>query len=186
MVIVGICLVVAAVIIMNGNDPITSPEPTYSYEQPADPTSRVQNVELTSRPPTSAPVAPTVSGPLPTISRPTDTPSCPRAKYPTRLEFDRNAIVCTKTDRLIVRTSADMEAREIFSIYTGTTIKILEGPVCADDFWWWEIEIYPGTPYGFQLKDLIRLGPPTNPMSDGLAKAGTIKIPILFASNTVL
>ena len=154
-VVIGICLVIAAVIFMSGKDPITSPEPTYSYEQPAATTSRV---ESTSRPPTSAPVASSVSEPLPTIPRPTDTPSCPRAKYPTRLESDRNAIVCTKTDRLIVRTSADMEAREIFSIYTGTTIKILEGPVCADDFWWWKIEIYPGTPYGFQLKGFNPLG----------------------------
>lgn len=49
-----------------------------------------------------------------------------------------------------------MNAEEILSLYTGTTIRILEGPVCADDFWWWKIEIYPGTVFGKQGYDYSR------------------------------
>ena len=76
--------------------------------------------------------------------------SCPGAKYQTRLEANRDARVCTKVDRVIVRKSANMSASEVLSLYTGTTIRVLEGPVCANDFWWWKIEIYPGTTYGKQ------------------------------------
>jgi len=59
-------------------------------------------------------------------------------------------MVCTKSERVIVRTSASMKASEVLSLYPGYTIRILEGPVCADDFWWWKVEIYPGTPISDQ------------------------------------
>ena len=36
------------------------------------------------------------------------------------------------------------------TLYPGTYIRILEGPVCSDNFWWWKVQIYPGTTYGLQ------------------------------------
>ena len=51
---------------------------------------------------------------------------------------------------MIVRKSASMKASEVLSLYPGATIRILEGPVCADNFWWWKIEIPIGTMYGLQ------------------------------------
>jgi hypothetical protein len=84
--------------------------------------------------------------------------SCPGAVYPTRLVSNREATICTKVDRLIIRRSAGMNASEILSLYPGTTIKILKGPVCSDDFWWWKIEIYPGTLYGLQDRGFDPIG----------------------------
>ena len=84
--------------------------------------------------------------------------SCPGAKYPTRIRPGRDASVCTKIDRVIIRTSAGMNESEILSLYTGTTVRVLEGPVCADNFWWWKVEIYPGTTYGLQAYGYDPLG----------------------------
>jgi hypothetical protein len=84
--------------------------------------------------------------------------SCPGAKYPTRLQASRDAQICTQVDRLIIRKSANMNASEALSLYPGTTIRILEGPVCANDFWWWKVEIYPGTTYGLQDRGFDPLG----------------------------
>ena len=108
------------------------PWPT-DTSRPAD-VPRVPDKEVsTTQPPTSTPV-----------------PSCPGAKYPTRLQPDRDARVCTQSERLIVRSSSSMGASEVLSLYPGTSLRILEGPVCADNFWWWKVEVYPGTTYGLQ------------------------------------
>jgi hypothetical protein len=84
------------------------------------------------------------------VSSPNETAACPGAKYPTRIQSGRDATVCTQSERVIVRSSAGRNAPEVLSLYTGTSIRVLEGPVCADDFWWWKVEIYPGTTYGLQ------------------------------------
>jgi hypothetical protein len=86
------------------------------------------------------------------------TVSCPGAKYPTLLQPNRDARICTQVDRLIIRRSANMNASEVLSLYPGTTIRILEGPVCSNDFWWWKVEIYSGTTYGLQEKGYDPLG----------------------------
>lgn len=144
--VVGICVVVLAVILLNGNDTPATPKPTPFVQQPA-PTTRVQEAYPTARP---VDVYPTSVPPEAPQSTSTSIPSCPGAKYPTRIQADREARVCTKTDRLIVRRSPSMTASEIMSIYPGTYVRVLEGPVCADNFWWWQIEIYAGTTYSLQ------------------------------------
>ena len=152
-VVVGICIVGAVVILMQWNNNPTTPQPTEFIPYVA-PTTRPVEVQPTSRPPSQDPTSPP-----PVIVQPTTppvftaTPSCPRAKYPTRLQANRDASICTQSERVIVRRSAKMSAGEILSLYPGTTIRIVQGPVCADDFWWWKIEIYPGTPYGKQGYD---------------------------------
>lgn len=147
-------VVIAALSGSLGNGTSANPEPT-TYKPPTliiptnNPTARPADTQRpTDVPP---PVEPPTQRPDPTDTpKPTDTPSCPGAKYPTRLKADREARVCTQTDRLIVRQSARMNAPEVLSLYPGTYVRILEGPVCADNFWWWKIEIYPGTVYGLQ------------------------------------
>ncbi len=127
----------------SSNPPTSYQPPSSSYQQPTSaPAARPAD---TSRPTDVPPASPPTWTPVPT-----PTPSCPGAKYPTRLKADREARVCTKTDRLIVRKSASMSAGETLSIYPGTSVRVLEGPVCADNFWWWKIEIHPGTTYGLQ------------------------------------
>ena len=147
--ILGICLVVAAILIWQGNGSPSAPEPTV-YNPYVAPTSRPVDVEPTSRPaevqPTTRP-AQVIPTDVPTS---TPVPTCPNAKYPTRLRKDADARVCTKNERLIVRKSPRLNGAEVLSLYPGTTIRILAGPVCADNFWWWKVEIYPGTPYGLQ------------------------------------
>jgi hypothetical protein len=145
---IGACVVAGAIIIIQGmNSPATEvPNEVIPYVAPTtrpvevQPTSRIEPVVPTTRPPTDAPP-------------PTATPSCPRAKYPTRLQVNREARICTQSERVIVRRSADMSAAEILSLYPGTTIRILQGPVCEDDFWWWKIEIATGTIFGKQGYD---------------------------------
>lgn len=153
----GICVVALAILwIVNSNN--AANQPTTVYEpptaRPAEATSRPVQVQPTSAPPLQ--VFPTDT--LAPIKQPTATPSCPRAKYPTRLRVDADARVCTKNERLIIRKTASMNGEERFSIYTGTTIRIVEGPVCADDFWWWKVEVYPGTPYGKQGRGFNPIG----------------------------
>lgn len=154
----GVCLfgVVAVVIISilstsRGNGSTSYNQP-YANEQPASnnevyPTPWPTNTEYVYNAPPDQPT----QKPAPTNPpEPTSVPSCPGAKYPTRLRVDREARVCTQSDRLIVRTSADMNASEVLSLYPGTYVRVMEGPVCADNFWWWKIEVYSGTTYGLQ------------------------------------
>jgi serine/threonine protein kinase len=155
-IVAGICILAAIVILMQGNNSPTTPSAT-GFIPYVSPTTRPIVIQPTSRPPSVDPTSPP-----PVIVQPTNppestaTPSCPRAKYPTLLKPDREARICTQSERVIVRRSASMNAEEILSLYTGTTIRILEGPVCADDFWWWKIEIYPGTVFGKQGYDYSR------------------------------
>jgi serine/threonine protein kinase len=153
----GLCvvgLIAVAIIAMatgggGGSNTPYAPEPS-PYQEPTS-QGGADNPNPTPWPtdtqsPTEAPpvIEPTQ------VSIPTVPPSCPGAKYPTRLQPDRDARVCTKSERLIVRTSAAMKASEVLSLYPGATVRIMEGPVCADNFWWWKIEIYPGTVFGKQ------------------------------------
>lgn len=105
--------------------------------------------------------------------------SCPGAKYPSRLTAGNDARVCTNYDRLIIRRSASMSAAELISIYPGTFIKILGGPVCSEDFWWWKVEIYTGTTYGLQEKGYNPVGT-TNRSYIGWAREGWDNIDAYF------
>jgi serine/threonine protein kinase len=156
-VVVGICILGALYFLLRDTSSPSAPEPTALIPYVA-PTAVPPAVQPTQPPPNSPGDLPTIPPVIPTLvviqptnpPSPTATPSCPRAKYPTQLKADRDAYICTQSERVIVRRAADMSADEIFSLYPDTTIRILEGPVCADDFWWWKIEIYANTIYGKQ------------------------------------
>ncbi len=147
-----VAIVVISILFTSGGNGSSSYNEPYAYAQPTSsnevyPTPWPTNTEYVYVPPTEQPT----QRPAPTNPPvPTAVPTCPGAKYPTRLKADREARVCTQSDRLIVRTSADMDASEVLSLYPGTYVRVLEGPVCADNFWWWKIEVYSGTTYGLQ------------------------------------
>jgi hypothetical protein len=82
--------------------------------------------------------------------KPVDLPLCPGAKYSSRLQANRDAQVCTQFVRLTIRISTSLYADEIISLYPRTYIHLLEGPVCAESFWWWKVEVYAGTTYSLQ------------------------------------
>lgn len=154
----GVCIVAAGIILYNEWNSSATPA-AYEPEPYVAPTNRPVDIQPTTKlkydQPTSVPatnVPPSYDPPtsVPDVS---PTPSCPRAKYPTRLQPNREARICTQSERVIIRRSPDMAAQEIFSLYPGTTIRILKGPVCADDFWWWKVEIYVGTVFGKQGYD---------------------------------
>jgi hypothetical protein len=42
-----------------------------------------------------------------------------------------------------------MSAAEILWLYYGTKIGIIKGPICSEDYWWWKVEVYPNTKYGY-------------------------------------
>lgn len=162
----GFCLVgaVAVVIISilsaSGGSGSPSNNEPYTYQQPAPsnefyPSPLPTNTEYVYVAPPEQPTQEPVFTDLPTaVPSPTKSLSCPGvpAQYPTRLQADRDAWVCTQSERLIVRKKAGMNAPELFSLYPKpkTYVRVVQGPVCADNFWWWKIEIYPGTVYGLQ------------------------------------
>jgi hypothetical protein len=80
--------------------------------------------------------------PTPT-KKPTQTPtasSCAGAK-PQRVKVGDKAKVCTRSDRLILRSDPSSSGREIFRMYTGTKLKIIGGPRCGTNFTWWEVRV---------------------------------------------
>lgn len=101
----------------------------------------VQQVYTNEPLPTEAPVkkSPTKT-PTPT-KKATQTPtasSCAGAK-PQRVKVGDRAKVCTRSDRLILRSEPSSAGREIFRMYTGTKLKIIGGPRCGTDYTWWEV-----------------------------------------------
>ena len=83
--------------------------------------------------------------PTPT-SRFTPTPtygSCPRAE-PQRVRIGDKAKVCTRSDRVVVRSEPDGDSEEIFRMYTGTKLEIIGGPRCGSDFTWWQVVVLKG------------------------------------------
>lgn len=133
--------------------PSTSPTAKISGSLPANPTAVLVQHFDTKEPlptetsvkksPTETPVkkSPTKT-PTPT-KKPTQTPtasSCAGAK-PQRVKVGDKAKVCTRSDRLILRSDPSSSGREIFRMYTGTKLKIIGGPRCGTNFIWWEVRV---------------------------------------------
>jgi hypothetical protein len=113
-------------------------------------------IEIPSKTPTKTPIVKPANRPA---STPTKTPprfvitptkipsktqsatmsSCPGAP-PQRVRLDRRAWVFTKQDRLIVRAEPDRSGSEITRLDPGTYFKVINGPVCADNWSWWGIK----------------------------------------------
>jgi serine/threonine-protein kinase len=79
---------------------------------------------------------------VPTITR--EIPVCPGAVR-SKIDVNIRAYVCTKSDRLIVRSEPVPEGNPIFQLHTGTIFKVIDGPVCWDSSNWWQILISKNT-----------------------------------------
>ncbi len=69
--------------------------------------------------------------------------SCPGAP-PQRVQVGARAQVCTAYDRLIVRAKPLSSSAEITRLDPGTVVDVAGGPVCAEDWSWWQIETAAG------------------------------------------
>jgi serine/threonine protein kinase len=162
----GLCVVglasIAIIVLTTVNERNSNKDASLNPELPFStlaPTSFVQAVPLptdTSLPPTNFPIlTPTDTATLTPITNTpigTNTPIC-SPEHPPLLQPNKDAKVCTSSERLIIREFSGLSAPEIFRIYTGTVIRVLDGPVCVDEFWWWKVNIYPDTPYGFDTNN---------------------------------
>lgn len=70
--------------------------------------------------------------------------SC-KGAFPQEFRVNSRAIVKTEQDRLIVRSSAGTDYVQLFRIYTGTIVTVLDGPECSEGSSWWYIRVDKGT-----------------------------------------
>ena len=68
---------------------------------------------------------------------------CPGAP-PQRVMIGEKANVCTKSDDLIVRKGPGLDGKELTEIKPGTNFMIIDGPACADNWFWWKVELDSG------------------------------------------
>jgi hypothetical protein len=65
--------------------------------------------------------------------------SCPGA-IPQEVTIGDEVLVCTKKDRVKVKEEpAPGDEREIFRVYPGTSLTIVDGPICAYNSYWWKV-----------------------------------------------
>jgi len=56
-----------------------------------------------------------------------------------------DAKVCTRSDRLILRSDPSSNAVEIFRMYPGTKLEVIGGPKCGNNATWWEVRVAKGS-----------------------------------------
>lgn len=149
-IVVGVLVFVAAyffagVKIGNTHTPVSEPIPT---QMVASPTRIVSTTRPTSTPEITRTRTPTAKPTNTLQSVRTRTPSaslsCPGAP-PQRLEMNEDAIVCTETDRVFVRSGPGKGFQILYRIPPRTVVWILDGPTCADNWSWWQVELNDGT-----------------------------------------
>jgi len=69
---------------------------------------------------------------------------CPGAPKQ-RMTIWENGEVCTRNDRVIVRSAPRRSGKELLRLKPGETFQIIGGPACADNWSWWQIEMEDGT-----------------------------------------
>ncbi|MBX3049658.1 MAG: SH3 domain-containing protein [Anaerolineales bacterium] len=84
----------------------------------------------------SAPVA--SQNPTPIVSYTSSTLSCPGAP-PQRLEVNEDAKVCTKKDRVILRSGPGSYNSELTRLEPKSIVWVLDGPSCANNWSWWKV-----------------------------------------------
>ncbi len=70
--------------------------------------------------------------------------TCPGA-LESKIRVGVPAYVCTQRDRLIAKDEPASEGLEVFRMYPKTEISVVDGPVCGEDFNWWQIKVPGGT-----------------------------------------
>jgi hypothetical protein len=74
-----------------------------------------------------------------------DPAGCPGAP-PIRLSIGMNAVVCTKSDPVYLRTVPKKSADHTHKLVPGADIQIIGGPVCDErvHWWYWEVKTVSG------------------------------------------
>ena len=72
---------------------------------------------------------------------PTTCPGAPRQ----RLEVGEDAVICTRSDNVFLRTGAGKRFSIIRAVSTGTVLKVTGGPRCSDNWSFWAVELPDGT-----------------------------------------
>lgn len=131
-------------VINTSDSPTDIPKPTIILSiVPSNMPSKTPTIKPTNMPASTPTIKPTRRAITATII-PSKTPSatissCPGAP-PQRISVDQRAWVCTKRDRLIVRSEPNRSGGEITRLEPGTFFKVINGPVCADNWSWWGIK----------------------------------------------
>lgn len=68
---------------------------------------------------------------------------CPGAA-PQKVVIGDNARVCTESDDLIVRKGPGLDRNKLTGIKPGTIFMIIDGPACANNWFWWKVELDSG------------------------------------------
>lgn len=64
---------------------------------------------------------------------------------PHRVQIGDTARVCTTEDRLILRNNPTASGREIFRMYPGVKMVIIDGPKCGSQHTWWHVRVKAGS-----------------------------------------
>jgi hypothetical protein len=70
--------------------------------------------------------------------------SCPGAP-PQRLLLNEDAKVCTKSEKVALRSGPTKSNSILVRVKAGTVVWVLDGPKCANDWSWWKVELSDGT-----------------------------------------
>jgi len=112
-----------------------------------------QSIEFSQSTNTQVPIKTTTPTNRSAINTPTPTRkytltptygSCPGAE-PQKVRVGDIAKVCTRTDRLLLRTDPSTESREIFRMYPGVKMTIIGGPKCGINSTWWQVRVDKGS-----------------------------------------
>ncbi|UCH61092.1 MAG: SH3 domain-containing protein [Anaerolineales bacterium] len=68
---------------------------------------------------------------------------CPGAP-PQRVAIGMQAAVCTISDDLIVRQGPGLASQQLTGIESGTNFMIIDGPACANNWFWWKADLDSG------------------------------------------
>lgn len=89
-------------------------------------------------------IKPAVPTPIPVPPTPSPSgSSCPGAS-PQRLEVGSNAYVCTISDPVRLREGPGKQYNSIASLEKGSQLYVVDGPRCADNWSWWQVETESG------------------------------------------
>ncbi|HNE04511.1 MAG TPA: SH3 domain-containing protein [Anaerolineales bacterium] len=61
-----------------------------------------------------------------------------------RLKIDEKAYVCTQKDSVKLRSDAGKEYSEIKALIPGAEVTVIDGPLCADNWSWWQVRTESG------------------------------------------
>ena len=70
--------------------------------------------------------------------------SCPGA-IAQHLRVGDKAKVCTRSDRLILRSDPSSDSQEKFRMYPGTKLTVIGGPKCGSNNTWWQVSVEAGS-----------------------------------------